>query len=87
VENHEYEAWDARGLPLDLKTQKPVWLSIEPKSSQVQPSELCKALKEYGSRLGIELTFGKMDAPELDEAFGQIKTQADKKGIFRRILG
>jgi hypothetical protein len=91
VENHEYEAWDSRGLPLDLKAQKPVWLSIEPKGSEVQPGELGRALKEYGSRVGVELVLARMDAPEFDEAFGQIKshikTQGGRKGILGRIFG
>lgn len=52
VENDEYEAWDATGVPLSLSVQKRIWLKLEPQGL-AKPEDLAAAVREFAQLSGI----------------------------------
>ncbi len=55
IENDEYDAWDANGVPLSLAVQQPIWLRVAPKAS-ARPEELAAAISEFAKRSRVPLS-------------------------------
>jgi hypothetical protein len=91
VENGEYEAWDKNGLPLELKTQKPVWLKLQPSSSSVKLDQLKEAIISFGLRGGIDVSGEDLTALDCETLFQRLVADRKKttlnKGFFRKIIG
>jgi hypothetical protein len=91
IEDREYLAWDATGIPLDLLLRKqPVWLSFEklPEPDRVVPS-LSDALTRYASALGITLSLEDLCDP--GRAYGLLMETLEKKteqmSFWKRLWG
>lgn len=55
VENGEYEAWDAGGIPLALSVQREkIWLRLAVAAAP-QPEQLILAIAEHARRAGVDI--------------------------------
>jgi len=70
IENHEYLAWDADGIGLELGTQKPVWITIEEKT------------KDWGSLVDAVRAFA---ASEKSETRSELSSVADIEEVLKSI--
>jgi len=72
VENKEYDAWDAAGLPLDLSVQKSSeWLRLEP-ADTAQPEQLASAIAEFAERQNVQVDTSRLFAGGFPAALAQI---------------
>src|SRR3954468_17667172 len=51
VENHEYQAWDSVGTPLELRVEEPLWRAIE-RTGSPDGDALKTALLTYAKQRG-----------------------------------
>ncbi len=51
VENHEFQAWDYNGQPLQLSVQHPVWINVQPNPALDQCS-LTSAIAKFAEQSG-----------------------------------
>ena len=70
IENQEYLVWDADGTVLDLRTQRPVWVRMEEKTSDL--GSLIRALRTYATSQGVELRKEPFSSAEIEELFDSI---------------
>ncbi len=88
IENHEYEAWDSQGVPIELGIQKPVWLKLKPVVTG-NKDQLKRALTEFAAVLGVELD-PESTNKNFEDLFEQIlakeKQQKSSKGVFHHFL-
>jgi hypothetical protein len=55
VQNDEYEAWDAGGVPLALSVQQEkIWLRLAVAAAP-QPEQLTMAIAKYARRAGLDI--------------------------------
>ena len=74
IENKEYDAWDATGLPLELSVQgSSQWLRLEP-GDTAQPEQLADAIAEFAKRQDIQLDASHLSAGGFPAALAQIKS-------------
>ena len=88
VENKEYEAWDATGLPLKLSVQKSIeWLRLEPADSP-QPEQLADAMVQFALRQGVQVDRSNVlpgDFPtELAQITSAIQAKRQTQSWWRR---
>jgi hypothetical protein len=69
VENHEYQAWDSVGAPLELRVEEPLWLAID-RSGQADRDALKAALLTYAKQRGCAVM--DVEGLSLNELFGRI---------------
>ena len=61
VENHEYLAWDANGLPLKFSICEPMWLLVELDAARTDLT-LTEALTKYPDALGLRIASRERDS-------------------------
>jgi hypothetical protein len=72
IENKEYDAWDATGLPLNLSVQRSSqWLRLVP-ASAVQPNQLAAAIAEFAVRQNVQVDGLRLFAGGFPAALAQI---------------
>jgi hypothetical protein len=72
IENNEYDAWDATGLPLDLSVQgSSQWLRLEP-TDNAQPEQLAGAMAEFAARQNVQVDASRLFASGFATALAQI---------------
>jgi hypothetical protein len=90
VENQEYEAWDATGLPLQLSVQKPVWLRIESTDKAAKPRELTDAIHEFAKLQDVHVDLSGLSKSQfsivLDEVSAAVEQKLQSKSWLRRRL-
>ncbi len=79
VENEEYEAWDANGVPLSLSVQEPVWLRVEAQSSGAKPVELANAIMRFAQAVGIEVDLSDLGRGGFSAALGEVRAAIERK--------
>lgn len=82
IENEEYEAWDADGVPLSLSVQQPVWLGVEPQSS-TKPHELAAAIAEFAKRSGISIDESSLLSGKFEAALDAIEQKRNEHRRYR----
>jgi hypothetical protein len=90
VENGEYEAWDAVGMPLKLTVQKSSdWLQII-LSEAAKPDQLARAISEYARRADLVIDASEVTRCGFASAFERIEaTLAERRRSmpwWRRLL-
>ena len=89
VENEEYEAWDAAGLPLKLSVQKTrEWLHVEPEEKPA-PEQLAEAIRESARIEAVPLESSALehgDFPRaLEQVLSAVRSKWQAKGWWQRL--
>jgi hypothetical protein len=72
VENEEYEAWDATGLPLKLSVQKAgEWLRVEPSGTPAR-EHLAEAIREFARLEAVPAESPALDRGDFRGALEQV---------------
>ena len=79
IENKEYDAWDATGLPLDLSIQKSdQWLGLEP-AAKAQPEQLASAIAGFAASQNVHVDGSHLFARGFPAALAQINSDIRAK--------
>lgn len=79
VENEEYEAWDATGLPLRLSVQRArEWLRVEPGKKPV-PEQLANAIREFARTEAVPLESSVLECGDFTSAMEQVMSEVRLK--------
>ena len=79
VENEEYEAWDATGVPLKLSVQKKKeWLRVEP-GERPAPEQLVDAIQEYAGLEAVPLESQALERGDFTGALEQVMSEVRLK--------
>ena len=81
VENHEYQAWDSVGTPLELRVEEPLWLAIG-HSGQADRDGLTTALLDYAKQRSCAVM--DVERLSLNELFGRHQRRDQVGGCPRR---
>ena len=72
IENKEYDAWDATGLPMALSVRKSSqWLRLDP-ADTIQPGKLAGAIVEFAERQNVRVDESRLFAGGFSAALAQI---------------
>lgn len=72
VENEEYEAWDATGMPLKLSVQgAKAWLRVEP-GEKPAPEQLANAIREFARIEAVPLKSSALEVGDFSGALEQV---------------
>lgn len=79
VENEEYEAWDATGLPLKLSVQKAKeWLRVEP-GEEPAPKQLANAIGEFARIEAVAVESSALEVGDFSGALEQVLSRVRLK--------
>lgn len=85
VENDEYEAWDANGVPLSLSVQQPIWLRVEPHG-------LSEAARTRSSNRGVCTAFRHLCRSEflvtrqIRTSIGCNPSEAQRSAVLQKLV-
>ena len=79
VENKEYEAWDATGVPLKLSVQKAKeWLRVEP-GEKPSPEQLANAIREFARIEAVHFESSALELGDFPVALEQVMSGVRSK--------
>lgn len=89
VENEEYEAWDATGVPLRLSVQKTKeWLGVEP-GEKPAPEQLASAIREFASTEAVPFESQALErgdfAGALEQVMSEVRAKWQAKSWWQRL--
>jgi hypothetical protein len=73
IDNEEFEAWDADGTALQLRTQKPVWIKVE--EGKNDRKSLAGVLLSFAAAKGLKISEEPSSASEIESLLDYIYRQ------------
>jgi len=79
VENDEYEAWDANGVPLSLSVQEPMWLRVEASETPASADGLASAISKFAELQGLQVDLSRLSAGQFSAVLDEVGAAINRK--------